>query len=89
MMTVLLAAAIAAAAPGAPATAAPAARDSTPALFVVRDADTTVYIFGTFHALDGRTNRFRNQVREAFNRSDELVLETVIPEGPAPIAMRQ
>ncbi|HJU76837.1 MAG TPA: TraB/GumN family protein [Sphingomicrobium sp.] len=89
MMMVLLAAATAAAAPGAPAAAVPAGRDTTPALFMVRDADTTVYIFGTFHALDGRTNWFRNQVREAFNRSDELVLETVIPEGPAPIAMRQ
>ena len=88
MMTVLLAAAIATAAPSAPATAVPAARDSTPALFVVQDADTTVYIFGTFHALDGRTNWFRNEVREAFNRSNELVLETVIPEGPL-VAFRQ
>lgn len=89
MMTVLLAAAIASAAPGAPAAAVPAARDSTPALFVVQDADTTVYIFGTFHALDGRTNWFRNEVREAFSHSNELVLETVIPEGPAPVALRQ
>jgi hypothetical protein len=51
-------------------------------MFVVRDADTTIYLFGTFHALDGDTNWFGGGVRNAFERSDELVLETLIPEGP-------
>src|SRR3954466_6300551 len=54
-----------------------------PAMFVVRDADTTIYIFGTFHALDGQANWFDHQVRDAFEQSNELVLETVIPEHPA------
>src|SRR4030095_10030395 len=88
MMDVLLAAAIAAAAPSAPAAPLTAANDASPAMFVVRDADTTVYIFGTFHALDGRSEWFKNRVKTAFDSSGELVLETVIPEGPVQIKPR-
>ena len=77
MTMVLLAAALAA----APAAHAPDAAAS-PAMFVVRDADTTVYLFGTFHALDGRGDWFRDRVKNAFDQSGELILETVIPEGP-------
>jgi uncharacterized protein len=62
-------------------TVAPAA-PASPAMFVVRDADTTVYIFGTFHVLDGKAEWFNNQVRDAFENSNELVLETLVPEGP-------
>lgn len=79
MMDVLLAAALANAAPQAQAPAPPA---SSPAIFVVRDADTTVYIFGTFHVLDGNSEWFNNKVRDAFESSNELVLETLIPKGP-------
>ena len=41
-----------------PLPAAPEAPIDQPAMFVVRDADTTIYIFGTFHALDGRSQWF-------------------------------
>ena len=41
----------------------PPAADASPAIFVVRDADTTVYIFGTFHALDGRSEWFNDRSR--------------------------
>ena len=88
MMDVLLAAAIAAAAPSAQAAPVTAADDASPAMFVVHDADTTVYIFGTFHALDGRSEWFKDRVRTAFDNSGELVLETVIPEGPVQIKRR-
>lgn len=54
-------------------------------MFVIGDADTTIYIFGTFHALDAQSNWFNREVREAFEQSSELVLETLVPEGPAPI----
>jgi uncharacterized protein YbaP (TraB family) len=54
-------------------------------MFEVRDADTTIYIFGTFHALDGRSQWLSEPVRDAFEQSNELVLETVIPERPQPI----
>jgi uncharacterized protein YbaP (TraB family) len=80
MVNLLVAAALATA---TPASAAPATVvNEDPAIFVVRDADTTVYIFGTFHALDGKGEWFNDQVRDAFEKSDELVLETLIPEGP-------
>jgi uncharacterized protein YbaP (TraB family) len=84
MVNLLVAAVIAAASPTV-APAAPAA--ASPAMFVVRDADTTVYIFGTFHALDGKTEWFNSHVRDAFENSNELVLETLVPEGPAPVQM--
>ena len=90
MAGLLVAAAIAAAMPAAvPATAAPTG--SEPAIFVVRAADTTVYIFGTFHALSGKSEWFKSGVRNAFESSDELILETLIPEQPtaATAAMTQ
>ena len=59
MVGILVAAALAAASPAAAAPAPVAAAEprSAPAMFVVRDADTTVYIFGTFHALDSRATQ--------------------------------
>ena len=83
MINVLIAAALAAASPLAEAPAgAAAAPEIQPALFAVSDADTTVYIFGTFHALDGQTDWFKSRVRGAFESSNELILETLVPEGP-------
>ncbi len=62
-----------------------APRDATPALWEVRDGDTTIYLFGTFHTLDERTLWFERSVRAAFDRSGELVLETIAPTDPAEI----
>lgn len=56
---------------------------ATPALWEIRDADTTIYLFGTFHTLDNRTAWFGDKVRTAFDQSGELVLETVVPADPA------
>ena len=81
MVSLLVAAALAAAPSATPAVGPPT---DQPAMFVVRDADTTIYIFGTFHALDGRSQWFGKHVRDAFEQSDELVLETLVPEGPQP-----
>lgn len=58
---------------------APSVVRATPAMWKIRDADTTIYLFGTFHTLDGRTAWFDSKVRQAFDSSGELVLETVIP----------
>jgi uncharacterized protein YbaP (TraB family) len=70
----------------APAPARPplpgADRDADPALWVVRDADTTIYLFGTFHLLDGRT-WFNDEVKQAFDASGELVMEARLPEDPS------
>jgi uncharacterized protein len=54
-----------------------------PALWVITDADTTVYLFGTFHALDGRSSWFNRGIKAAFDASDQLVLETLVPEDPS------
>ncbi|MDQ3078940.1 MAG: TraB/GumN family protein [Pseudomonadota bacterium] len=68
----------------APAIAAtPALPDAEPAMWVVKDKDTTIYLFGTFHALDGKTDWFNDEVRDAFNASQEVVLEIITPENPA------
>lgn len=64
--------------------AAPLVR-ATPALWEIRDADTTIYLFGTFHSLNGRTAWFDHKIRSAFDRSGELVLETVIPADSADV----
>lgn len=52
-----------------------------PALWVVKDADTTVYLFGTVHVLKNDTDWFDDQVRRAHDASSELVLEMIQPEG--------
>ena len=59
--------------------------DADPALWVVKDEDTTVYLFGTVHVLKPGTRWFDDGVREAFDASDELVLEIARPD-PAAIA---
>lgn len=53
-----------------------------PALWVVSDADTTIYLFGTIHTHDGRAHWFDHAVRRAFDASSTLVLETIIPTAP-------
>lgn len=78
MVNLLAAAALGAAIPST----APAPAPPQPAMFVVHDADTTIYLFGTFHALDGDSHWFASGVRNAFEQSNELVLETLLPEGP-------
>ena len=60
-------------------------RDANPALWEVRDGDTTIYLFGTFHTLDERTLWFDRSVRAAFDRSGELVLETIAPTDAAEV----
>jgi len=66
-----------------PPVPAPSLVRATPALWEVRDADTTIYLFGTFHTLDGHTVWFGDKVREAFDRSGELMLETIVPDSAA------
>ncbi len=55
----------------------PAPNDADPALWVVKDEDTTVYLFGTVHVLKPGLSWFDEAVKTAFDRSDELVLEIV------------
>ena len=78
MVSLLAAAAIAVASPAVAQPQAP----PEPAIFEIHDSDTTIYLFGTFHALDGNPQWFDRGVRDAFEQSNELVLETLLPEGP-------
>jgi uncharacterized protein len=75
------------AAPATAATPAPAVEtvDADPALWVVRDADTTIYLFGTVHLLRPGLSWFDEAVKEAFDASDELKIEVVLPENTASI----
>ncbi len=72
--------------------ATPAARPvasqrlSHPALWVVNRGGTIIYLFGTFHALDGKSDWFEQSVRTALSQSDQLMLETLVPE-PAPVRL--
>lgn len=50
---------------------------ATPALWVVRDNDTTVYLFGTIHVLPPGVKWLDGPIRRAFDASDTLVLEVV------------
>lgn len=68
------------------ATAAPALPDAEPAMWMVKDADTTIYLFGTFHALDGKADWFNDEVRQAFDASQDVVLEVITPDNPAELA---
>lgn len=69
----------------APAAPAPAVKtvDADPALWVVKDADTTIYLFGTIHVLKPGLSWFDEAVKAAFDRSDALVLEMVQPDPEA------
>lgn len=70
---------------------APALPDADPAMWVVKDADTTVYLFGTFHGLDGKADWFNDEVKAAFDTSSEVYVEAILPENPAelqPLVMK-
>ena len=60
-----------------PAVTAPAVVEADPTIFVIRDQDTTVYLFGTFHVLSPNLKWFDGPVEEAFAQSDELIVETM------------
>ncbi len=84
--SILLGTALGLAAPAMAQTAAAKLPDTDPALWVVKDSDTTVYLFGTFHALDGKTDWFNDEVKAAFDRSSKVYFEIVKPENPAEMA---
>lgn len=69
-----------------PACARPPMRpagDADPALWVVKDADTTIYLFGTIHVLKPGLSWFDEAVKAAFDKADEVKLEIVEPDPAA------
>jgi hypothetical protein len=53
-----------------------------PAMWVIRDADTTIHLFGTVHVLPKGVDWFRPHVVAALDASDTLILEAKIPDDP-------
>ncbi|WP_447763295.1 TraB/GumN family protein [Sphingopyxis panaciterrae] len=78
---------VASAAEPAAATAA-VTTDADPALWVVKDDDTTIYLFGTVHVLKPGLSWFDEAVKQAFDKSDQLMLEIVLPEDQAAMAQK-
>ena len=66
----------------APASARESARVATPALWKLADADTTIYLFGTIHALPAGTRWRGRRIDAALAASHELVLEAVFGDDP-------
>lgn len=54
--------------------------DADPALWRLSDDDTTIWMFGTMHALKPDLVWFDDAVGEAFAASDELVIEMLEPD---------
>ncbi len=69
-------------------TAAPpaAAVEPGPAMWVVRDADSTIYLFGTVHVLKPELQWRTAKVDRAIAASNELVLEIQEVDDPASMA---
>lgn len=60
--------------------------DADPALWVIRDADTTIYLFGTVHLLKPGLGWFDEAIADAFRASDELTLEILPMDNEAALA---
>lgn len=65
-----------------PAFAKAPPRVATPALWKLADQDTTIYLFGTIHALPAGTKWRDKRIDAALAASRELVLEAVFGEDP-------
>ncbi len=63
--------------------AIPRADGTGPALWVVRDADSTIYLFGTVHMLRPTTAWGSERVERAFAEADALWLEISNPDDQA------
>lgn len=50
-------------------------RNDGPALWVVKDHDSTIYLFGTVHLLPANTSWLRDDVREVFDQSGTIFFE--------------
>ncbi|WP_339824605.1 TraB/GumN family protein [uncultured Parasphingorhabdus sp.] len=55
--------------------------DADPALWVIKDEDTTIYLFGTVHILKPGMTWFDEAVKDGFDASDELVVEMIKPDA--------
>lgn len=75
----------AAPAPAAAPRVVPQAEGAGPALWVVRDADSTLYLFGTVHVLRPTTAWGSPRVDAAFDSADQIWFEISNPDDQAAI----
>ncbi|WP_404713987.1 TraB/GumN family protein [Sphingomonas sp. MMS24-J13] len=66
--------------------AAPAPHKAHPALWRLSDADTTIWLFGTIHALPAGYSWRDPSIETAMEHADALTLETVIDQDPGKLA---
>ncbi len=69
----------------AAASAVPRATGTGPALWVVKDADSTLYLFGTVHVLRPDTAWGSDKVEAAFDSADNVIFEISNPDDQAAI----
>jgi len=60
-----------------------------PGLWLVADEDTTIYLFGTVHALPPATNWYDGRIERAFASADELVTEIDMTDSATSAAALQ
>ena len=65
--------------------AVPRAEGQGPAMWVVKDADSTLYLFGTVHLLRPTTAWGTDRIDAAFESADKLVLEISNPDDQAAV----
>ncbi|CAN5580410.1 TraB/GumN family protein [soil metagenome] len=63
--------------------AAPAFAD--PALWVIKDHDSTIYLFGTVHVLKPQTTWRSARIAKAFAAADDVVMEVEQPDPPTAV----
>ena len=73
------------AAPAPAAAAAPAIQGQGPALWVVKDADSTLYLFGTVHVLRPTTGWNSPRVQAAFESASDIWFEISNPDDQAAV----
>ena len=59
------------------------AAHAEPPIWVVKDADSTIYLFGTVHILRPETNWRTPRIDQALGQATELWMEIVQPKDPA------
>ncbi len=53
-----------------------------PSLWVIKDHDSTIYLFGTVHVLKPQTQWRSAKIAKAFDAADDVVMEVEQPENP-------
>jgi uncharacterized protein YbaP (TraB family) len=67
---------------------APKTQKASPALWLIKDADTRIYLFGTMHLMPANLDWNHGAVKAAFETSDALQLEIADIEAEGPVIVQ-